>query len=183
VPGGGFMIVRDHFLHEPAYPWTQPTEGLPYCVVEAMVFRPDESVDIKINDIGTTFTEPKDYLKYLSGVAVYARDREDTPMSGLRRLAAPEMAAIAKRSSSATLELYKALAVKDRDQKIRDGINVYATDHIRPMAVRAGVWDQLKPRIDTLQELTLAGWPKLADGQAGAVLAPLFVKGLAYKPL
>jgi hypothetical protein len=183
VPGGGFMIVRDHFLHEPAYPWTQPTEGLPYCVVEAMVFRPDVPVDVRINDIGTTFTEPKDYLKYLSGVAVYARDREDTPMSGLRRLAAPEMAAIAKRSSAATLEIYKALAVKDRDQKIRDGINVYATDHIRPMAVRAGVWDQLKPRIDTLQELTLAGWPKLADGQAGAVLAPLFVKGLAYKPL
>ena len=50
-------------------------------------------------------------------------------------------------------------------------------------AERAGVWDQLKPRIDMLQELTLAGWPKLADGQAGAVLAPLFVKGLAYKLL
>jgi hypothetical protein len=183
VPGGGFMIVRDHFLHEPAYPWTQPTEGLPYAVIEAMVFRPDVPVDVKINDIGTTFTEPKDYLRHLSGVAVYARDREDSPMSSLRRLDWNEMAAIAKRCNVATLQLYQALAEKDRDQKIRDGINVYAVDHIRPMAVRAGIWDRLKPRIDTLQELTLAGWPKLADGQAAAVLAPLFVKGLAFKSL
>jgi hypothetical protein len=183
VPGGGFMLVRDHFLHEPAYPWTGPTEGLPYCVTEAMVFRPDVPMDVRINDIGTTFTDPKDYLRHLSGVAVYARDREDSPMSELRRVDPAEMASITKRCTAATLELYRALAGKDRDQKIRDGINVYATDHIRPMAVKAGLWDRFKPDIDELQELTLAGWPKLADGQAATILAPLFVKGEAYAPL
>jgi hypothetical protein len=183
VPGGGFMLSRDHFLHEPAYPWTGPTEGLPYCVIEAMVFRPDRAMEVRINDIGTTFTEPTDYLRHLSGVAVYARDREDTPMSELRRLDSAEMAAITKKSSAAMLELYTALAAKDRDQKIRDGINVYATDHLRPIAKRAGVWDRLKPEIDELQELTLAGWPMLADGQAATVLAPLFVKGEAYATL
>jgi hypothetical protein len=183
VPGGGFMLVRDHFLHEPAYPWTGPTEGLPYCVTEAMVFRPDEPVRITINDIGTTFAEPKDYLRHLSGVAVFARDHEDTPMSALRQLDSAEMATITAQASAATLELYKTLAVKDRDQKIRDGINVYATDHIRPMAKAAGIWDRLKPEIDELQPLTLAGWDRLADGQAAAILGPLFVKGDAYTPL
>ena len=183
VPGGGFMLVRDHWLHEPAYPWTASTEGLPYCVIEAMVFRPDEPMDVKINDIGTTFTKPVDYLRHLSGVAVYAKDQEDTPMSELRRIDATEMQEITARSMSATTQLYQMLAEKDRDQKIRDGINVYATDHIRPIARDAGVWEQLKPRIDELQELTLAGWPNLADGQAATVLAPLFVKGLAYRPL
>jgi hypothetical protein len=183
VPGGGFMLVRDHYLHEPAYPWTTPTEDLPYCVIEAMVFRPDEPMDVRINDIGTTFTKPFDYLRHLSGVAVYAKDREDTPMSELRPVGAPEMAAISAKSATATGALYRMLAEKDRDQKIRDGISVYATDHIRPIAQAAGMWDQFKPRIDELQDLTLAGWPKLADGQAAAVLAPLFVKGLAYHPL
>jgi hypothetical protein len=183
VPGGGFMLVRDHFLHEPAYPWTGPTEGLPYCVIEAMVFRPDRPTEVRINDIGTTFTEPADYLRHLSGVAVYARDREDTPISELRRVDAAEMARITKKCSAATMALYKTLAKKDRDQKIRDGINVYTTDHIMPMAKRAGLWDRFKPDIDELQELTLAGWPKLADGQAVTVLAPLFVKGDAYAPL
>jgi hypothetical protein len=183
VPGGGFMLLRDHWLHEPAYPWTGPTEGLPYCVIEAMIFRPDRDMDVKINDIGTTFTEPRDYLRHLSGVAVNARDREDTPMSELRPLGLTEMAQITKRASAATLELYKALSEKDRDEKIRDGINVYATDHIRPHAQAAGLWDRFKPRIDELQELTLAGWPHLAEGQASTVLAPLFVKGLAYNAL
>ena len=177
------MLVRDHWLHEPAYPWTASTEGLPYCVIEAMVFRPDEPMDVKINDIGTTFTKPVDYLRHLSGVAVYAKDQEDTPMSELRRIDATEMQEITARSMSATTQLYRMLAEKDREQKIRDGINVYATDHIRPIARDAGVWEQLKPRIDELQELTLAGWPNLADGQAATVLAPLFVKGLAYRPL
>ena len=51
------------------------------------------------------------------------------------------------------------------------------------MAVEAGLWDEFKPRIDALTELTLAGWPQLTDGQAATVLAPLFVKGLAYRPL
>jgi hypothetical protein len=183
VPGGGFLLVRDHWLHEPAYPWTGPTEGLPYCVIEAMVFRPDEPMDVKINDIGTTFTKPVDYLRHLSGVAVYAKDHEDTPMSELRRVGPAEMEEITKKSAAATGQLYQALADKDRDQKIRDGINVYATDHIRPIARAAGVWEQFKPRIDELQELALAGWPRLADGQAATVLAPLFVKGLAYQPL
>jgi hypothetical protein len=183
VPGGGFMLVRDHWLHEPSYPWTGPTEGLPYCVIEAMVFRPDEPMDVRINDIGTTFTTPVDYLRHLSGVAVYAKDREDSPMSELRRVGPDEMEAITKRSSVATAALYQMLADKERDQKIRDGINVYATDHIKPLATAAGLWEQFKPRIDELQELTLAGWPKLADGQAASVLGPLFVKGLAYTPL
>jgi hypothetical protein len=183
VPGGGFMIVRDHYLHEPAYPWTGPTEGLPYCVSEAMVFRPDVPVRIAINDIGTTFADPKDYLRHLSGVAVYARDTEDAPMEALRRVDADEMASLTKRCNAAMLELYKDLASKDRDQKIRDGINVYTTDHIRPMAKAAGIWDRLKPDIDELQELTLAGWPMLVDGQAASVLGPLFVKGGAYVPL
>jgi hypothetical protein len=87
---------------------------------------------------------------------------------------------IAQRSTEGE---YQMLADKDRDQKIRDGINVYATDHIRRIARDAGVWEQPKPRIDELQELTVAGLPKLADGQAATVLAPPFVNRLAYRPL
>ena len=183
VPGGGFMLVRDHWLHEPSYPWTTSTEGLPYCVIEAMVFRPDDPMDVKINDIGTTFTKPVDYLRHLSGVAVYAKDHEDSPMSELRRVDAAEMEAITAKATAATAALYRMLASKDRDEKIRDGINVYATDHIKPLAKAAGTWEQFKPRIDELQQLTVAGWPRLADGQAASLLAPLFVKGLAYEPL
>jgi hypothetical protein len=183
VDGGGFMIVRDHFLNETNYPWADPTNGLPYCVTEVMIFRPDEEIDVRINDLGTTFTDPPDYLKHLSGVAVFARDTETTPMSGLRRLDWDEMSEITQKSKAATMALYRQLAEKDRDQKIRDGIYVYAADHIRPHAKAAGLWDSMQPRIETHTALTTAGWEPLANGNAGAVLGPLFVKGLAYSPL
>lgn len=180
IAGGGFMIVRDHWLNETAYPWSTPTDGMPYCVTEAMVFRPDEDIEIHVNDLGTTFSNPADYLKHLSGVAVYARDTEDTPMSELRLLDDDELASITAKASQATIGLYKTLASKSRDQKILDGISVYAVDHIRPHARAAGLWDEFKPRIDSLTDLTLAAWPHLASGQAAEVLSPLFVKGLAY---
>jgi hypothetical protein len=183
VPGGGFMIVRDHWLNETAYPWSSPTDGLPYCVTEAMVFRPDGPIDVRINDLGTTFTSPPDYLKHIRGVAVYARDTIDTPMSEIRLLNDSEIASITKKSARASTELYAQLAGKDRDQKIRDGISVYAVDHIRPHARAAGLWDEFEPRINQLTDLTLQAWPHLAIQGAADVLSPFFVKGLAYTPL
>jgi hypothetical protein len=180
VPGGGFMIVRDHWLHEPAYEWATVAEGMPYCVTEAMVFRPAEPVDIRINDIGTTFAVPRDYHRHLSGVAVYARDKRDTPMSELRRLDAAEMSAIARRASDSTLELYKTIAAKDRDEKIRDGVRVYTTEMLMPHAQAAGIWDRVEPAVDEMAELTLAAYPTLAGGKAAEVLARVFLLGEGF---
>ena len=183
VPGGGFMIVRDHWLNETAYPWSTPTDGMPYCVTEAMVFRPDEPVDIRINDLGTTFSSPPDYLKHLSGVAIFARDTIDTPMSELRQLDDEEIARLTAQAASASTALYAQLAEKDRTQKILDGVSVYAVDHIRPHARAAGLWDEFAPRIAQLSQKTQDVWPHLAESGAADVLSPLFVKGLAYTPI
>jgi hypothetical protein len=181
VPGGGFMIVRDHQLQEPAFPWGHLGDGLPYSVTEALVFRPSEPVDVKINDISTTFTTPRDYLKHLSGVAVYARDTWDTPMSELRRLDPDELAAITARASAATLGLYKDIAAKDRDQKIRDGVLVYTTTMIMPYARVAGVWDRwVAEGFYDFDPLTEAAYPTLAGGKAAEVLAPVFLLGQGF---
>ena len=37
---GGFLIVRDHFLHDDVYHWFDITEGLPHVITQAMYFRP-----------------------------------------------------------------------------------------------------------------------------------------------
>ncbi|CAB4852606.1 unannotated protein [freshwater metagenome] len=170
VPGGGFMIVREHFLYETEYEWASVAEGLPYCVIEAMIFRPDVPVHVAINDLGTTFTEPRDYLKHLSGVAVYARDRVDSPMSELRRVDAAEMSAITKKSNVGMLELYKVIAGKSREQKIRDGIVVYTHDMISFHAKAAGIWDSVKTTYDDWHPLTEAAYPVLSTSRAGEIL-------------
>lgn len=110
LPDGGFVLVRDHFLYEQAYEWSEPMSGLPYAVTEAMFFRPDTPVEIAINDIATTFAMPKNYLKHLSGAVVYARDRWDTPVEQVRRLNDAEMAGIVERCNNAMLELYASIS-------------------------------------------------------------------------
>ncbi len=83
---GRVVIVRDHFLTAPNYHWAHVSEGLPHCVTQAMFFGPAENLKLTVNDLGTTFSDPKDYHRYLTGVAVYARDTIDTPASELHPL-------------------------------------------------------------------------------------------------
>lgn len=184
VPGGGFMIVRDHQLHETAFPWGHLADGLPYSVTQAMVFRPDAPIDVKINDISTTFTEPRDYHRHLSGAAVYARDTWDTPMAELRRLDTDEIVTITERAKAATLPLYKDIAAKSREQKISDGVLVYNTTMIMPYARVAGLWDQwLADGFNDFHELTEAAYPTLSGGSAAEVLAPVFLLGAGFPPI
>ncbi|WP_051471365.1 hypothetical protein [Patulibacter minatonensis] len=178
---GGFIIVRDHILHERAYEWGACAEGLPYAVTEILSFKPGtDPLEVTINDISTTFTKPADYLKHLDAVAVYARDEQETPMEGLRRLGPDEQLAIAKQCSTTMLSLYQTIADKDRDQKIKDGVQVYAYEMIMPIAQRAGVWDDVKPQVDELSELTLQAWPTLCGGGAAEVLPPVFLLGEGF---
>ncbi|HEX4107351.1 MAG TPA: hypothetical protein VHX88_04410 [Solirubrobacteraceae bacterium] len=183
VPGGGFMLVRDHWLHEPAYPWSDVAEGLPYCVTEAMVFRPNEPVDIRINDITTTFAKPTDYHRHLSGIAVYAKDREDTPQSELRLIAAEEMRAIAAKCSQATLELYPRIGERSYEEKIRDGVMVYTTEMMMPHARLAGVWEDIRDSIYQPAPLTEQAWETLSGPKAAEVLAPVFLLGKGFPSL
>lgn len=180
LPGGGFALVRDHFLHESAYPWADVAEGLPYAVTEVMVFK-DDSIEVKINDIGTTFTTPSTYLDSLESVVVFARDSIDTPMSDLRVVGQDEMRSIAKQSEKGVLALYRMYAKKSVDEKIWDGITVYSHDFLRPMAHRIGIWDEIRQAgFDAPSELTKKAWPHLTDGKAAAILGPVFITGAGF---
>jgi hypothetical protein len=182
---GGFVIVRDHFLHETAHEWTDGYAGLPYAVTQAMFFRPDTPVTITINDIATTFARPANYLKYLSGVALYARDRWDTPMSGLRTLDFPEMAQIVKHCNAAMLELYAAIAALPWDERIRNGVKVYDREFLLPFARSIGMWDHMMAAgFGEFTTLTEAVYPALTSGtgEAQQVLGAVFLLGHGLVP-
>ncbi|MGQ0466974.1 MAG: PEP-utilizing enzyme [Sporichthyaceae bacterium] len=190
LPGGGFVIVRDHFLYETAHEWADGYAGLPYCVTQAMFFRPAQfdregPVTITINDIATTFAQPKNYLKYLSGVAVYARDTWDTPVSQVRRLDFPEMAAIVARCNAAMLELYKTIAATPWDTRVRNGVKVYAREFLLPFARAIGMWDEmLAADFDAFDPLTEAVYPALTGGggEAQQALGAVFLMGVGLVP-
>ncbi len=183
LPDGGFILVRDHFLHDPAYAWASVLAGLPYCVTQAMFFRPDTPVDIRINDIATTFANPKNYLKYLSGAAVFARDTWDTPMDKVRQLDEGEMASIVARCNAGMLELYGQIAALPWDDRLRNGIKVYCRTMMLPWMRSAGIWgDTVPAEFDILAPETEQAYPALCGGEAMQVLGGVFLMGVGLVP-
>jgi hypothetical protein len=182
LPDGGFMIVRDHFVNEPAYWWSETVAGLPHAVTQAMFFRPTEDIRVTINDIGTTFSQPRDYLRHLSGVAVYARDTWDTPVSEVRLLDAGERHAIERAASAATIDLYERFAAMSRRDRIMAGVHVYLREMMMPFARQAGVWDRFVDdlQFDEISPLTAQAYYPLVGGTAMQILPPLFMLGEGF---
>lgn len=180
LPGGRFAIVRDHFLNETAYPWAGVAEGLPYCVTQVMVF-PADKVSATVNEIMTTFTEPSNYLDFLEGGVVFARDRIDTPMSELRVLDDAEMAEISRRCQKGTMEMYRTLAGKSTEEKIRDGVMVYTREFLLPHATKVGIWDKFVAEgFDTMHPNAEAAWPVLTSPRAAEILTPVLLFGKGF---
>lgn len=183
---GSFLIVRDHFLNEPAYHWADVAEGLPYAVTQAMIFRPDAELEVSLVDIGTIFTRPANYLRYITGAAVYARDRWDTPVSDIRRVDAAERAAILSRCEEATARLYARIASMPKRDKIMAGTQVYYTDFIVPYARRAGLWDRMCEELDFFEVDPLtarAYYPLVQERLATEMVPRLFITGAGFPPL
>ena len=58
LPDGGFVLVRDLFVNEPAFPWSDAAEGLPYSFTIAMFFDADSGLETHMTDLSTVFTTP-----------------------------------------------------------------------------------------------------------------------------
>lgn len=125
------MIVRDHFLHDPIYHWHDVAEELPHAITQAMIFKPDVDMTVQLLDIGTLFTKPANYLPYLKGAAVYARDRWDIPVNEIRRLDEEEMKLIVERCEGASSRLYKRIATMSPRDRIMAGATTYYADSWR----------------------------------------------------
>src|SRR6195952_2015861 len=143
---GGFALVRDLFINEPAFPWSDATQGLPYAVTTAMFFPPDSGLEIQFNDLSTVFTNPANYLPFVQGVAVYAREKFDTPMDQLRTLDLADMAALRKDAETKSEALYTRIAGMTKREKIEAGAMVYTAGFVLPAARAAGVYDELVAR-------------------------------------
>jgi hypothetical protein len=184
---GRFMIVRDHFLHDPMYHWHDVAEGLPHCFTQAMVFDTGGApLEVDLMDGGTVFTEPANYLQHLQAAAVYARETWDTPASQLRRLDGAEMERYLERCGQASDRLYRRIASMPKREKIIAGAQVYYSEFVVPFARAAGVWDQMRDELDFHELDPLASqayYPLVRDGQGQQIMGQAFISGNGYPAL
>ena len=146
LPNGNLLIIRDLFCNEDAYHWSDVCdhEGVPHCYTvlleidaEAMALE-----EIRVNDISTTFTRPKNYIPHVVAGAVLVREKWDTPMGEVYPVPIAELAPRLTGIQNATLKLYRKLARMSRRQLITNGMYVYYVGMILPHLRRAGTYDK-----------------------------------------
>jgi hypothetical protein len=184
---GRFMIVRDHFLHDPMYHWHDVAEELPHCLTQAMVFdTKGEPLDLALMDGGTLFTKPGNYLKHLVSASVYVRETWDTPASEIRRIDEDEMRSVLDRCKPATDKLYRRIASMSPRDKINCGAQVYYGEFVGAVARAAGVWEELQNEHDFWEWDEVASqayYPLVRDGIGVQLVGKLFITGTGFPPL
>jgi PEP-utilising enzyme, mobile domain len=185
LPDGGFVLVRDLFVNEPAFPWSADTEGLPYAFTIAMFFGADSGLQTQMTDLSTVFTTPANYLPYVQDVAVYARETWDTPMADIRRLTVDDMTAMRERCEQQSAALYGRIAAMSKREKIEAGAMVYTAGFALPIARAAGMYDELVSdhRFLQIHPAVQACYDTIISGVATEMIPRLFLTGSWGKPV
>lgn len=176
---GGFVMVRDLFINEPVYEWSSATEALPYAVTIAMFFDGDGGLEPRVQDLSTMFSEPANYLPFVKGVAVYARQKFDTPMDQLRTLTLAEMDDLREKVESASEVLYRKIAKMSQQEKVMAGAVVYSSGFFLPFARAAGMFDELEAEhgLMSISPVTTACYDTVVSGVATELIPRLFLTG------
>jgi hypothetical protein len=135
---GRTLLVRDFYrMAQSDFWWSEVAKDVPYHNLTAALVL--DGVDLKVNDWGTSITDPEDYLDHLAGFGLFTTD---TPDRSLRAVGLDELDGIVAEVRKAQAQHYRNVAAMSRDEKIRCGAYVYFT-FPRPLAEVAGVADRL----------------------------------------
>lgn len=134
---GRTLLVRD--FNEMAvshFPWSAAIGAdLPHANLSVAIVL--EDVDVKVNDWGTTVTDPIDYMSHV--VAAGCFDSTGGTLTPIPVTELDDLRASVKRAQK---DLYRLIAGMSRAEKIDAGAYVYFT-FLRPFARIAGVEDEL----------------------------------------
>lgn len=182
---GGFVLVRDIFLNEPAWPWNNQESPLPWSVTVAMFFDAGTPLETKVVDISTLFTTPANYIPHISGVSVYQRDAWDTPMDEVRPLTPEDMARLRTECEEQSSALYRRIAAMSTREKVEAGALTYSTGFALPVARAAGMFDELVANhgFTTIDPALEESYDTIVSGVATELIPRLFLTGSWGNPV
>ncbi len=146
LPNGQLLILRDLFVNEEVFHWSDVCDDakLPHCYTLALMIDPEAMGlnEIRVNDISTTFTRPKNYIESITAGAVFAREKWNTPMGEVYPIKVADLDDHLGRVQTATLKLYTKTARMNRRDLIWNGQYVYYVDMILPHMRLAGAYEK-----------------------------------------
>jgi hypothetical protein len=182
APGGGSVLVRDHFPADDLYHWADVADELPHAITCAYFLAPGP--ELALSDAGPT--RSAELFDRLTGIAVYARDRWDTPADAIRLMAEAELDAVATRCRAASTRIHRRIAAMSRRDKVMAGGQVQYLDFLAPFARAAGVWDRLRDEFDVYEWDPLASeayYPLVTGGLAVEMVPRLISTGAGFAPV
>lgn len=185
LPDGGFVLVRDIFLNEPAWPWNNVDSGLPWSVTVAMFFDPGTPLEVEVVDISTVFTKPANYVPFIKGVAIYQRDAWDAPIESIRTLTLDDLEQLRVMCEKASAQLYQRIAKMSTREKIEAGALTYTAGFALPIARAAGMVEELvaKHEFFDLHPAVAACYDTIVSGVATEMIPRLFLTGSWGNPV
>jgi hypothetical protein len=174
---GGVLIVRDHFPHDELYHWAD--------LAQALFLHPDAPPPA-LDDTGAVQLRADELAARVTGTAVYARDRWDTPADQIRRLDAAELDELAERAQVASERLAGRFAAMPRRDRIAAGVQVRQAESIVPFARAAGLWDRMRTEFDVFEWDRLTSdsyYAVVTDGGVADLVPRLLVTGGAFAPV
>lgn len=150
MPDGRILIVRDLFVNEDIYHWSDVCEGLPHCFTMLVLVDPELMglKEIRVNDISTSFTIPKNYIEAITGGAILVREQHDTPMGEVYAVNINDTAKHLEKIQQATFNMYKKTAKMSRHELCLNGIYSYYIEMILPHMRKAGMYDYFNKEHD-----------------------------------
>jgi hypothetical protein len=144
-----------------------------------MYFKPPPEMKVIVNDLSTTFTQPASYIPYMTGMAVYARDKWDTPVSDIRRVDEEEMKRYTDIAQKATMRLYKRISRMSKRDRIIAGVTNYTVDWALPFIRLAGVYDKAVAQgwLEWDPLTSESYYPLVVDGKAATLLPESVIAG------
>ena len=126
---GRTLLIRDYYqLAESDFAWSSVAAGVPYQNLTAALVL--DGVDVRVNDWGTSLTEPEDYLDHLAAFGLYSTDGPDR---ALRPVDPSQWDGLVAAVRKAQADHYRHVAAMSRRQKIDAGAYVYFS-FLRPFA-------------------------------------------------
>jgi hypothetical protein len=150
LPDGRILIIRDLFVNEEIYHWSDVCEGLPYSYTLAVVLDPEilGLDEIRVNDISTTFTQPKNYIPAITGGAIFVKDKWDTPMGEIHPLGLDQLDSHLEKIREATVKMYDKTLRMSRRILCTNGIYSYYIDMLLPYLRATGLYDEVCAKYD-----------------------------------
>ena len=146
LPNGNLLIIRDLFCNEDAYHWSDVCdhEGVPHCYTVLLEIGANGMglEEIRVNDISTTFTRPKNYIPHVVAGAIFVREKWNTPMTDVYPVPIAELGPRLTGIQNATFKLYTKLSRMCRRQLITNGMYVYYVGMILPHLRRAETYEK-----------------------------------------